>query len=143
MRVALALAAAVGLGMVGASACSKAGPEGTSPMQSPVGVEWRLVSIGGTPAGAGANGQPATLRLDETSGRASGYAGCNQFSGSYTLSGSSLSFGPLAMTRMACAQGGELESRYTMALGQANGWKMTSTGLELRKGSTLLAKFTK
>jgi len=112
-------------------------------MQSPVGVEWRLVSIGGTPAGTGANGQPATLRLDETSGRASGYTGCNQFSGSYTLSGTSLTFGPLAMTRMACAQGGELESRFTMALGQATEWKMTSTGLDLRKGSTPLAKFTK
>jgi len=141
MRVAFALA--VGFGLVGASACSKGAPEGTSPIQSPVGVEWRLASIGGTPAGTGANGQPATLRLDETSGRASGYAGCNQFTGSYTLAGSSLSFGPLAMTRMACAEGGDLESRYTMALGEATGWKMTSTGLELRKGSTLLAKFTK
>jgi len=140
MRMMFVLGLAVAV--VANAGCSKSAPEGTSPMPSPVGVEWRLVSIGGTPAGTGASGQPATLRLDETSGRASGYAGCNQFSGSYTLSGSSLSFGPLAMTRMACAQGGELESRYTMALGQATAWKMTSTGLELRKGSTLLAKFT-
>jgi heat shock protein HslJ len=141
MRVMFAIA--VGICLLGMQGCARSSPEGTSPMPSPVGVEWRLVSIGGTAAGTGANGQPATLRLDETSGRASGYAGCNQFSGSYTLSGSSLSFGPLAMTRMACAQGGELESRYTMALEQATGWKTTSTGLELRKGSTLLAKFTK
>jgi heat shock protein HslJ len=141
MRMALALV--VGIGLMGMQGCSGSSPEATSPMPSPVGVEWRLTSIGGTPAGTGASGQPATLRLDETSGRASGYAGCNQFSGSYTLSGSSLSFGPLAMTRMACARGGELESRYTMALGQATEWKTTSTGLELRKGSTLLAKFTK
>jgi heat shock protein HslJ len=141
VRVAFALA--VGIGLVGMQGCSRSSPEGTSPMPSPVGVEWRLVSIGGTAVGTGANGQPATLRLDETSGRASGYAGCNQFSGSYTLSGSSISFGPLAITRMACAQDGELESRYTMALGQVTGWKMTSTGLDLRRGSTLLAKFTK
>jgi heat shock protein HslJ len=106
-------------------------------------VEWTLASLGGQPAVLGAGGRPATLLLTDISSRASGFAGCNQFSGSYTLSGSSLSFGPLAMTRMACAQGGELESRYTMALGQVTEWKMTSTGLELRKGSTLLAKFTK
>jgi len=141
MRVVFALA--FGIGLVGVQGCSKSSPEGTSPMQSPVGVEWRLVSIGGTAAGTGADGQPATLRFDETSGRASGYAGCNQFSGSYTLSGTSVSFGPLAMTRMACAQGGERESRYTMALEQATEWKVTSKGLDLRKGSTLLAKFTK
>ncbi len=47
------------------------------------------------------------------------------------------------MTRMACGKGGELESRYTMALEQITEWKMTSKGLELRKGSTLLAKFTR
>ena len=141
MRVVCALA--LGIGLVGMQGCSRSSPEGTSPVNSPVGVEWRLVSIGGTPAGTGANGQPATLRLDDTSGRASGYAGCNQFSGSYTLSGTSISFGPLAMTRMACAQGGDLESRYTMVLEQATGWKITSKGLDLRKGSTLLAKFTK
>jgi heat shock protein HslJ len=112
-------------------------------MQSPVGIEWRLVSIVGTPAGTGANGQPATLRLDETSGRVSGYAGCNQFTGSYTLSGASITFGPFAMTSMACAQGGDLESRYTKALEQVTEWKMTSRGLDLRKGSTLLVKFTR
>lgn len=125
------------------AACHSAPPGVPEPVQSPVGVEWTLASLGGQPAVLGAGGRPATLLLTDISSRASGFAGCNQFSGSYTLSGSSLSFGPLAMTRMACAQGGELESRYTMALGRVTEWKMTSTGLELRKGSTLLAKFTK
>jgi len=137
------LGVALGLAAATTSGCSKNAPEGTSPLNSPTGIEWQLVSIGGTPAGIGGNGQAATLLLDETSGRASGYAGCNTFSGSYLLSGESLTFGPLAMTRMACGKGGELESRYTMALEQITEWKMTSKGLELRKGSTLLAKFTK
>lgn len=126
-----------------AQGCSKGAPEGASPMNSPVGVEWRLVAVASTPAGTGADGHPATLLLDEMSGRASGFAGCNKFSGSYTLSGNSVAFGPLAMTRMACAQGSELESRYTMALEQTTDWRITSKGLELRKGSTLLAKFTR
>lgn len=140
MRLLLGVALGVAVAITG---CSKGSPDGVSPMESPVGIEWQLVSIGGTPAGTGGNGQAATLLLDETSGRASGYAGCNTFSGSYLLSGESLTFGPLAMTRMACGKGGELESRYTMALEQITEWKMTSKGLELRKGSTLLAKFTR
>jgi hypothetical protein len=45
------------------------------------------------------------------------------------------------MTRMACAEGDELEHRYTMVLGETTEWRLTSKGLELRKGSTLLAKF--
>jgi putative lipoprotein len=141
MRMALGLA--LGIAAVVAQGCSKGPPEGTSPQSAPTGIEWQLVSIGGTPAGTGGNGQAATLLLDETSGRASGYAGCNTFSGSYLLSGESLTFGPLAMTRMACGKGSELESRYTMALEQITEWKMTSKGLELRKGATLLAKFTR
>jgi heat shock protein HslJ len=36
-------------------------------------------------------------------GTVSGSSGCNTFSGSYTLDGNSLSFGPLASTQMACA----------------------------------------
>lgn len=135
----LCLAAAMGL----ATGCSKQPPEGASPTLSPTGVEWQLMSLGGTPAGTGANGHPATLTLDAVAGRASGYAGCNQFSGAYTLTSGGLTFGPLAMTRMACAQGDELERKYSMALDQTTDWKVTSNGLELLRGSTLLARFTK
>jgi len=141
MRVMFALA--FGIGLVAMPGCSTSTPKGSSPAPSPVGVEWRLVSVGGTSAGTGADGRPATLLLDETSGRASGYAGCNTFSGSYTLSGTSISLGPLAMTRMACASGEQLERLYSMALEQTTEWTMTSKGLELRKGSTVLARFAR
>jgi len=47
------------------------------------------------------------------------------------------------MTRMACAQGDHLERRYTMALEQTAEFTVTSKGLELRKGSVLLATFTR
>jgi len=129
--------------LVTLAACHSSSPGAGGPVASPVGVEWRLVAVAGSPAGNGANGQPGTLLLTEVSARASGYAGCNQFSGSYTLSGNSLTFGPLAMTRMACAEGDDLERRYAMALEQTTELKVTSTGLELRKGSVLLAKFTR
>jgi heat shock protein HslJ len=64
------------------------------------GVEWRAVDINGAPVLADA---APTLRLD--SGRASGNASCNRFSGGYQLvrGGERLRFGPLAVTRMACA----------------------------------------
>lgn len=37
-----------------------------------------------------------------TDGKVAGSTGCNTFNGSYTLDGESLSFGPLAITNMAC-----------------------------------------
>jgi heat shock protein HslJ len=131
------------LGFLALVGCAPSPPSNSTPPASPVGVEWRLVAVAGAPAGVGANGQPATLRLDDVGQRVSGYAGCNQFSGTYTLSGNSLSFGPLAMTRMACATGDDLERSYTMALEQTTDLKVASNGLELRKGSVLLAKFTR
>lgn len=60
---------------------------------------WRITEING-------QGVPQdiamTLRF-QTQGALSGSGGCNRFSGSYKLSGMALQFGPLAVTRMACA----------------------------------------
>lgn len=48
-------------------------------------------------------GTEVTLALE--GGTAGGSGGCNRFSGGYELDGASLAFGPLASTRMACAEG--------------------------------------
>lgn len=39
----------------------------------------------------------------KSGGEVSGYAGCNQFFGTYELTGDRITFGPLASTRRACA----------------------------------------
>src|SRR5262249_51786797 len=48
------------------------------------------------------NGSPIALSFAE--GRVSGRTGCNNFNGSYTLAGNSIKIGPLAATRMMCAE---------------------------------------
>jgi heat shock protein HslJ len=59
---------------------------------------WLLSSVGAQPVASGVNADIAFT--DEA---ASGFAGCNRFFGSYTTDGtSSLTFGPLATTMMAC-----------------------------------------
>ncbi|HVE09923.1 MAG TPA: META domain-containing protein [Paraburkholderia sp.] len=87
-------------------------------------TSWELT--GWTQAGGAArtvphgdSGQPLTLTLSTANGErlASGYSGCNRFTGTYQLRDGKLSFGPLAGTRMACAgAGGQLESAYLDAL---------------------------
>lgn len=45
---------------------------------------------------------PPSLRF--ASGRVSGNAGCNNFTGSYTVNGGTINFGPIAATKMACGE---------------------------------------
>ncbi|MDR5738815.1 MULTISPECIES: META domain-containing protein [unclassified Caballeronia] len=65
---------------------------------------------------AGPGGQPITLSFSTESGRrrASGFSGCNRYTGAYDLKDGKLSFGPLAATRMACPSQaiGALEQPY-------------------------------
>jgi heat shock protein HslJ len=77
-------------------------------------------------------GTDVTLTLGDD-GTASGSAGCNQYSGSYTTDGASLSFGPLASTQMACADAAlnTQEAAYLAALGTVASYRLEGTRLDL------------
>jgi heat shock protein HslJ len=89
----------------------------TSAPVSLTGTEWVLQDLAGTPALASVK---ATLAFPET-GRATGNASCNGFTGAVVVSGDTLKFGPLASTRMACADNAvsTQETEYLKALGAA------------------------
>jgi putative lipoprotein len=130
------LAVAAGL-VVQLSACKTV----PSDSPSPYGTEWQLVELNGHPAPGGAGGKPATLTLVLDDGRASGFAGCNRFSGTFTTSANQIQFGPLMMTKMACSEGMDLEARYPAVLSGSNGFRVTATGLELLSGQEVVARF--
>ena len=100
--------------------------------------EWALVALGDPPAPIGATAHPPTLRLDSKETRASGFAGCNRFSGSFELAGARLTFGPLLSTKMACERGMDVEQRYLDALGKVDAWSVASGELVLRGGGAAL-----
>lgn len=60
---------------------------------------WQL-----TPPLSGALAKPAasSITLEFKDGRATGYGGCNSYSGSYTQEGTALTIGPLAATKRGC-----------------------------------------
>lgn len=68
------------------------------PPESLADTQWKIVSLDQTTIAAG--GKAAELRFAD--GKVSGSAGCNSLSGSYTVSGSAITFGPIAGTRMMC-----------------------------------------
>lgn len=80
----------------------------------------------------------------DAAGQVSGFDGCNDYWASYELDGASISVGPVASTRMACADEdiAGLSAAYTIALQGATAWEVTvDGGIELRgaDGNLLVA----
>jgi len=86
-----------------------------------VGTTWQLEDLPGT---ALADSAAPTLEFP-AEGQAAGSASCNRFSGPVTVAGDSVTFGPLAVTRMACPEAVmRQESAYLEALGKAERFRV-------------------
>ena len=103
--------------------------------------DWLLAALGDRSNPMGNGDRPLTLRLESATTRASGFAGCNRFSGPYTLGADSLSFGALASTKMACAQGNDVEVAYLAALAEVRTFTATDSVLTLLGNGTAIATF--
>lgn len=142
---------------LGLIACSPSGTGDDAPSDLPAdvppaatasgieGSDWWLASLGGAAAHTGPDSTVPMLRLDAADARAAGNGGCNRFSGSYTLEGNALSFGPLAMTRRACVE--EALNRQETAFGQAladtRSWRMAGDTLVLAGDAGDLARLVR
>jgi len=121
------------------SACASPGPD-----KAPDGVPlentlWNLDQLEGQ--GIGDDARPPFVSINGDKTRISGFSGCNRFSGELKVEGLSLSLGPLAGTRMACAQGGALEERFLRVLGQVDHYMQDAGYLYLYVGSIPVARF--
>jgi heat shock protein HslJ len=141
LRVTLAASVAVAAVL----ACQPPRTEASEPAfrASVSGVDWELVELQGQTAPTGAGGRRATMRFEADTARVGGFAGCNRYGGTYTLDGSSLRFGPLISTKMACNEGMELEVRLTSALQTTRQYELTSTQLRLIGDAGPVARFTR
>ena len=116
-----------GAGQIDAHPATQAPTPETSPAGSPVGLvgAWNLAELG--PTADFAHLQP-TIQFGED-GVVSGFAGCNTFSGSYTTDGATLTFGPMATTKMACQRpASAVEADYLAALSGVTGWALEPEG---------------
>jgi heat shock protein HslJ len=113
----------------------------TSVATSIGGREWVLVALGEQASPLGAGGKPATIQFDSAASRAAGFAGCNRFSGSYTLGPDSLSFGPVMSTKMACVDGDALERGFLAALSRVTTYILADSTLTLGTSDGPLLRF--
>jgi heat shock protein HslJ len=103
-----------------------------------VGTQWVLdvSALGVSDAGS------VTSWIEFARDRASGNDGCNMFTGSYETNGSSLTFGQLAGTLMACpGAADEVARKVTAALGRVRSYTLAGDALRLEDagGRTLLS----
>ena len=125
----------------GAAACTEASALSPSEQIAIRGTEWSLVELNGTAVSA--PGRRPTLVLADSGGRASGFAGCNQFSATYDLTNDTIKITGVAMTYMFCVDAMELERNYLAALESARAYRLTGTRLELLAGEKVVARFEK
>jgi putative lipoprotein len=91
-----------------------------------VGTHWWVEDIDG---GGVIDRSHTTIDFIET-GKVAGDTGCNRWSGAFTRDGQSLSFGPLAGTRRACAPAlMDQESRFYQAMAKVVRWEVAGSGL--------------
>ena len=116
---------------VAAATAAPTGPRATA--ASPLtGSVWALTSLAGK---APLKGTELTAEFT-SKGRTSGSAGCNRYTGVYTVSGSAIRISSLATTRKACAQPIEhQETAFLKALSRARGFTVSGGTLTLKTGS--------
>ena len=90
---------------------------------------WKLVELNG---GAVAQGEDRELHMIlRGEDQVGGYSGCNQFTGSVTVTGDGLSLGPIASTRRMCAQGMQQEDAFLQALEHAHRYSIAGENLTI------------
>ncbi|HSN51250.1 MAG TPA: META domain-containing protein [Woeseiaceae bacterium] len=98
---------------------------------------WKLVELNG---GAVEPGEDRELHMilrgeDEVGG----YAGCNQFMGSFTVAADGLSFGPIASTRRLCAESMQQEHAFLQALENAQRFSIAGENLAIENAGGEIA----
>jgi putative lipoprotein len=116
-----------GAGEIIADPATQAPTPEASPAGSAEGLvgAWDLAELG--PTADLAHLQP-TIEFS-ADGAVSGFAGCNTFRGSYATDGATISFGPMATTKMACQRpASAVEADYLAALSGVTGWAVEPDG---------------
>lgn len=108
------------------------------------GTKWILTEVSGAPVSTPAGENQPHIMFDPAQKRATGFAGCNNFFGSYEIAGASLKFGPLGSTRMSCPDlQFSLETEFLEALDKTGGWQIKDNMLLILNDSNVLARLTK
>ena len=101
--------------------------------------DWRLEQIDGASLPGG-----TSITLSLNGSHFSGQSGCNRYSGTLLPAGAELRFGPVALTRMACAPDRmALETQFLDHLARSTGFALTGATMTLMADGDSIALFTR
>lgn len=125
MKRAYILALAVlGIGLVSVVVACVSQQQGSGVVAQSLTGNWQVISLGDA-----ALPDEASVTLDFATDRVSGRSGCNRYNGAFSQNGESVTFGPTAMTRMACPPPlMEMETQFTKALAGTTGFLISEDG---------------
>lgn len=96
------------------------------------GTKWQLVSLNGDKI---SDPEKTDIRFDGKT--ISGTAGCNRMSGSYKIDNDTISFGPIAATKMACPDPWmQIETKFFSVLASRATYRRNGYGLLLLRGES-------
>ena len=103
-----------------------------SPLAPLTNTYWKLTMLYGDPVTmVESQRREAYLQFREDTQSVRGFAGCNDFSGTYEVNEDALTLGPMAATRKLCADVMPIEMQYLNALEQAATFAIVGEGLTL------------
>ncbi len=111
--------------------CSAAGSPQTPAAAKLANTYWQVITIFGAPAKIGAGERELSLLLKSGDNRFHGYAGCNNYMGTYRLDPPQLSFGEIAVTRKMCVKTMEQERQFLAALAKTVSYRIEGDALTL------------
>ena len=77
-----------------------------------------------------------TIIFNDSTKTVSGFSGCNRYTGTYTQTENTLSFGPIAATKMACMEGvNKIETKMFEALSDTNTISINNQKITLQNGN--------
>ena len=101
------------------------------------GREWKLTRI----SGANVGDSKAFIVFDERKNSIGGNGGCNTFGGQMTMNGTKIKFSQVFSTKMFCAQGSEIESKFLGNLEKITEYSIIENHLSLKSGDVVLLEF--
>lgn len=104
------------------------------------GTKWELKELANERINRAVGQETHFLQFSDANETASGFVGCNNFTGQYTVSGTTLEFGNLARTMRACPSMA-LEDRFHLALAAVDRYEILGTRLILYGEEGELATF--
>ncbi len=103
-------------------------------------TDWVLLSFEEQEVPAAPNTRTSYIHFDSKNNKVKGYAGCNNFFGTYTLKGDHLTLQQLGSTRMACPDM-EVENYLMAVLERVNTYTIAGDLLTLYSKGTAVAIF--